>query len=87
MPCCGRRSVCSLGRRSPSRPTLAATRALPALSRKLDDQLSKRPLELDAAGYYIVKLDPDAKEIVAQYYTNTVNKDGALVPCSAGPPR
>ena len=72
---CGRSLVHPLGRQFAPRATLRR-RALPELSRDVDAELSKRPLELDEAGYYIVKLDTEAREIVAQYYTNTLNRDG-----------
>lgn len=37
---------------------------------------SSRWLELDPSGYFIIKIDRDAKEIVADHYTNTINKNG-----------
>jgi hypothetical protein len=59
------------------RPTLDTE--VPRLDPELDDELSKRPLELDAAGYFIIKLDRDAKEIIAEYFTNIINKHGAFL--------
>lgn len=52
------------------------TGSLPQLNAELDDKLSMRPLELDASGYFIILLDKDNREIVAEHYTNTINKNG-----------
>lgn len=49
---------------------------MPRLDAALDDELSRRPLELDPAGYYIIRVDREARELVAEFYTNTINKDG-----------
>jgi hypothetical protein len=53
---------------------------VPRLDSKLDDQLSNRPLELDPAGYFIIKVDRESREIVGELYSNTINKDGACDP-------
>jgi hypothetical protein len=42
----------------------------------VDDHLSRRALNLDAAGYFIIRVDYDAAEIIAEHYTNAINKDG-----------
>jgi len=57
------------------RPTLETE--VPRLDAAVDDELSKRPLDLDPAGYFIIKVDRSAKEIVAEYFTNIINKNGA----------
>lgn len=56
----------------------AAAPQLPQANAVLDDELSKRPLELDAAGYFIILVDREAGELVADFYTNTINDKGAL---------
>lgn len=38
---------------------------VPRLDSQLDDELSSRPLELDPAGYFIIRVDWEAREIVA----------------------
>ena len=73
---------CSLQRRSShvvaaQRPTLETE--VPRIDPDLDDELSERPLNLDAAGYYVIRIDKDAKEIIADYYTNIINKNGKLL--------
>lgn len=52
---------------------------LERLHPEVDDFLSRRPLNLDAAGYFIIWVDYDTAEIVAEHYTNTINKDGESV--------
>ena len=57
-------------------PGCCRTHALPQLNRGIDEDLSKRPLKLDAAGYFLIKVDRDANELVAEHFTNLINKDG-----------
>lgn len=54
----------------------AAPAQLPQADAALDDKLSSRPLELDAAGYFIIKVDREAGELVADFYTNIINEKG-----------
>lgn len=49
---------------------------VPRLDSQLDDALSNRPLELDPAGYFIIFVDRGARQIVAQHFSNLINKDG-----------
>ena len=49
---------------------------LARLDSKLDDELSDRPLELDPSGYFIIKIDRDSRQIVAEFYRNIINKNG-----------
>ena len=74
------------GRAPPGRPhgfqVLAYKRPtspneVPRLQPDIDDELSGRPLSLDPAGYFLVKLDRPAQALVAEYYSNTIKKDGA----------
>lgn len=57
-----------------ARPTTA--KEVPRIDSKLDDKLSMRPLTLDDAGYFIIKIDRAQNEIVAEYFTNIINKNG-----------
>jgi dihydropteroate synthase len=50
-------------------PTAAALQAI-------DDQLSRREIELDPAGYFIIYLDREAGLICADHYGNTINDQG-----------
>ena len=55
-------------------------------------QYSKRHIDLDSAGYFIIYVDREEREIVAKHYTNTINKNGVAcdpdtgkpIPCTAG---
>ncbi|MDX2215330.1 MAG: DUF4346 domain-containing protein [Oculatellaceae cyanobacterium bins.114] len=42
----------------------------------LDDKLSKRFIELDPQGYFIIYLDREAKLICAKHYSNVINDKG-----------
>ena len=42
----------------------------------IDDQLSQRFIELDPSGYFLIKLDADAGELVAEHYSNDVDERG-----------
>lgn len=54
-------------------------------SRKaIDDQLSKRHIDLDPAGYFIIYLDREASLICAKHYTNTINERGLAVDPETG---
>jgi hypothetical protein len=45
-----------------------------------------RWIDLDEAGYFIIKIDRDAKTIIAEHYTNTINKDGQACDPVTGKP-
>ncbi len=42
----------------------------------IDDRLSKRHIDLDPAGYFIIYLDRDARLICAEHYTNIITDRG-----------
>ena len=89
-PAACRRPSSSLGsrRRAPALTRAAATSAaapeqqeaqqqeVPRLDAALDDRLSQRPLSLDPAGYYIIRLDRDSRELIVDFYTNFINEQG-----------
>jgi dihydropteroate synthase len=50
----------------------------------LDDQLSKRFIELDPAGYFIIYLNREAGLICADHYTNAINEKGLAVDPETG---
>lgn len=52
---------------------------VPRLNPELDDTLSSRSLTLDPSGYFLIKLDRTEKEIVAEFYTNIINKNGKII--------
>ena len=42
----------------------------------LDQRLSKRFIALDPSGYFLIKLDRDAAELVLEHYGNTIDDKG-----------
>ena len=42
----------------------------------LDDRLSQRFIALDPSGYFLIKLDADAGELVLEHYGNTIDDKG-----------
>ena len=42
----------------------------------LDDQLSQRFIALDPSGYFLIKVDADAAELVVEHYSNDVDDKG-----------
>lgn len=50
----------------------------------IDDQLSKRHIDLDPGGYLIIYLDHDAGLICAKHFTNTINERGLAVDPDTG---
>ncbi|MGB5596473.1 MAG: DUF4346 domain-containing protein [Crocosphaera sp.] len=52
--------------------------------KKLDDQLSKRPIALDPGGYFIIYLDREISLICAKHFTNVINEKGLAVDPETG---
>jgi len=48
----------------------------PIQRRELDDQLSRRFIALDPAGYFLIKLDREAGELIAEHYGNGIDQRG-----------
>lgn len=44
--------------------------------RRFDDQLSQRFIALDPAGYFLIKLDREAGELIAEHYSNDIDERG-----------
>lgn len=51
-----------------------------------DDELSKRFIELDPAGYFLIYLDREAGLICAEHYSNDINDQGLAVDPDTGEP-
>lgn len=43
---------------------------------QLDETLSRRFIELDPAGYFLIRVDAQAGELVAEHYSNGINDRG-----------
>ena len=52
----------------------------------IDDKLSKRHIDLDPGGYFIVYLDREVGLICAKHFTNTINERGLAVDPETGKP-
>ena len=52
----------------------------------LDNKLSKRYIELDPDGYFLIYLDRDAGLICAKHFTNTINEKGLACDPETGKP-
>jgi dihydropteroate synthase len=47
-----------------------------AQRRQIDDQLSQRFIALDPAGYFLIRVDHEAQELVAEHYGNGIDERG-----------
>jgi len=52
----------------------------------LDNKLSKRFIELDPAGYFLIYIDTDAGLLCAKHFTNTINDKGLACDPETGKP-
>ncbi|OLP16307.1 hypothetical protein BST81_22185 [Leptolyngbya sp. 'hensonii'] len=58
----------------------------------IDDRLSRRHIELDPGGYFVIYVDRETQLICAKHYTNVINdrglacdpETGEPIPCSGG---
>jgi len=48
----------------------------PSQRRELDDRLSQRLIALDPAGYFLIKLDRGAGELIAEHFANGIDARG-----------
>ena len=56
--------------------TPEAPASIAAAMDALDDRLSQRFIALDPSGYFLIKLDVDAAELVLEHYGNTIDEKG-----------
>ena len=52
----------------------------------LDDKLSKRYIELDPDGYFLIYIDREADLLCAKHFTNTINDKGLACDPETGEP-
>ncbi len=52
----------------------------------LDNKLSKRYIELDPDGYFLISIDHEAALICAKHFTNTINDKGLACDPETGKP-
>ena len=63
--------------------------------RSLDEGLSQRFIALDPAGYFLIKLDREVGELVAEHYSNAIDdrglatdpETGEVISCKGAGPR
>eukprot|EP00899_Mesostigma_viride_P009405 jgi/Mesvir1/18466/Mv14317-RA.1 len=68
----------------PSSPFLHALN--PVNRQQIDDKLSRRHLDLDPLGYFIIYIDKETSQIVAKHYKNTINDKGVACDPETGKP-
>ena len=52
----------------------------------IDDELSQRFISLDPSGYFLIKIDTSAKELVVEHYTNDIDDLGRAIDTETGKP-
>ena len=52
----------------------------------LDDKLSKRQIELDPKGYFLIKIEPVTKELIMEHYVNNIDSQGRAIDPETGKP-
>ena len=50
----------------------------------LDDQLSKRQIDLDPAGYFLIKVEPLKHELILEHYLNNIDQKGRAIDPESG---
>lgn len=53
---------------------------------EIDNKLSKRHIDLDPGGYFIIYLDLEAKLICAKHFTNVIDDRGLAIDPDTGKP-
>ena len=54
--------------------------------RVIDENLSKRFIDLDPKGYFIIKLDELANELLVEHYSNDIDNSGRAINPETGKP-
>ena len=52
----------------------------------LDDKLSKRQIELDPKGYFLIKIEPLTNELILEHYLNNIDHKGRAIDPESGEP-
>ena len=52
----------------------------------IDDKLSKRQIELDPKGYFLIKIEPLTNEIILEHYLNNIDHKGRAIDPESGEP-
>ena len=54
--------------------------------RLLDDKLSRRQIELDPSGYFLIKVDLQTNELILEHYLNNIDPKGRAIDPESGEP-
>ena len=52
----------------------------------LDDELSKRQIELDPKGYFLIKVDTLTNELILEHFLNNIDQKGRAIDPESGEP-
>ena len=52
----------------------------------LDAELSKRQIELDPKGYFLIKIEPKTNELILEHYLNDIDQKGRAIDPESGEP-
>ena len=52
----------------------------------LDDKLSKRQIELDPKGYFLIKVEHSNHELILEHYLNNIDNKGRAIDPESGEP-
>ncbi len=52
----------------------------------LDTKLSKRQIELDPKGYFLIKIEPKTNELILEHYLNDIDQKGRATDPESGEP-
>ena len=52
----------------------------------LDAELSKRQIELDPKGYFLIKIEPKTNELILEHYLNDIDQKGRAIDPKSGEP-
>ena len=50
----------------------------------LDDKLSKRKIDLDPKGYFLIKIEPTRNELILEHYLNDIDQKGRAIDPESG---
>ena len=53
---------------------------------KYSDQLSNRQIELDANGYFLIKIERLTNELILEHYLNNIDQKGRAIDPESGEP-
>ena len=52
----------------------------------LDDKLSKRQIELDPKGYFLIRIESSTNELILEHYLNDIDQKGRAIDPESGEP-